>query len=405
MAASYLGHGFDIHARRDGSHLPAPRERDRAERGRVPRVRAVRARLDAQRLPQRRQGEDEQVARQLRQPRDVFARNDPEALRYLLLDRALPRAALVRHREDGATASSCSPASTRPSGASTTSTGRSSASRRTTTPGEADPQGSKSWPAYRAVIDAARERSARRARRRPQHARRARRARRARQGGQRALRPCCRSARRTRRSCARVPSSRARRAKRLVASTGVLGLLGTRRPCTRAHASAPARRAQAHRRRHRGEARASAPRPAKRRTSPAPTQLRAELAALGVEVADSPEGSTSVGERVARAWTRARAAARSDADEEAVREVALELGAQHLVGRGLDVVLDALELEALRVAVVDRVARAVVVVARLADRADADDVPLSGSSAKSMTGSSSTLSASGRRPCRGASGR
>ena len=64
----------------------------------------------------------------------------------------------------------------------------------------------------------------------------------------------------------------------------------------------------------------------------------------------------------------------SDADEEAVREVALELGAQDLLGGGLDVVLDALELEALRVGVVDRVARAVVVVARLADRADADDV-------------------------------
>src|SRR5689334_8671715 len=64
----------------------------------------------------------------------------------------------------------------------------------------------------------------------------------------------------------------------------------------------------------------------------------------------------------------------SDPDVEAMSEVALELGAQHLLRRRLDVVLDALELEALRVAVVDRVARAVVVVPRLSDRADAHDV-------------------------------
>src|SRR6185369_9826045 len=62
------------------------------------------------------------------------------------------------------------------------------------------------------------------------------------------------------------------------------------------------------------------------------------------------------------------------ADEQAVGEVAFEFGAQDFVGGGLDVVLDAFELEALLVGVVQRVAGAVVVVARLADGADADDV-------------------------------
>src|SRR5690348_160949 len=63
-----------------------------------------------------------------------------------------------------------------------------------------------------------------------------------------------------------------------------------------------------------------------------------------------------------------------DADIQAVSEVALELGFQDLLGCALDVVLDALEVEALLVGIVDRVARAVVVVAGLADRADAHDV-------------------------------
>src|SRR5580658_499402 len=59
-----------------------------------------------------------------------------------------------------------------------------------------------------------------------------------------------------------------------------------------------------------------------------------------------------------------------------MREVALEARAQDLVGGELDVVFDALELEPLLVRVVDGVARAVVEVARLADRSDADDVLL-----------------------------
>jgi hypothetical protein len=61
-----------------------------------------------------------------------------------------------------------------------------------------------------------------------------------------------------------------------------------------------------------------------------------------------------------------------------VREVPFEPSAQDLVGRELDVVLDALELEALGVAVVHGVARAVVEVARLPDRAHAHDVLLVG---------------------------
>src|SRR5580658_5591034 len=59
-----------------------------------------------------------------------------------------------------------------------------------------------------------------------------------------------------------------------------------------------------------------------------------------------------------------------------MREVPLEACAEHLVRGELDVVLDALELELLLVRVVDRVARAVVEVAGLADRADRDDVLL-----------------------------
>jgi hypothetical protein len=72
-----------------------------------------------------------------------------------------------------------------------------------------------------------------------------------------------------------------------------------------------------------------------------------------------------------------------DADEEAVAEVALELAVEDLLRRRLDVVLDPLEVELLRVGVVDRVARAVVVVARLADAADAHDVLPAGSRVKS----------------------
>ena len=61
------------------------------------------------------------------------------------------------------------------------------------------------------------------------------------------------------------------------------------------------------------------------------------------------------------------------AEEQAVAEVALEVGREDLLRRAVDVVGDALELEGALLGVVDRVARAVVVVAGLADRADRDD--------------------------------
>ena len=54
---------FDIHGGGAGPAVPAPRERDRPERGRERP--AVRATLDAQRLRQHRQREDVEVARQL----------------------------------------------------------------------------------------------------------------------------------------------------------------------------------------------------------------------------------------------------------------------------------------------------------------------------------------------------
>src|SRR5262249_50059534 len=74
--------------------------------------------------------------------------------------------------------------------------------------------------------------------------------------------------------------------------------------------------------------------------------------------------------------SRARSDSRasSDSDEEAVAEVRLEGGAEDLLGRRLDVVVDALELEQARLGGEDRVARARVVVARLAAAPDADDV-------------------------------
>src|SRR5690606_26517707 len=71
---------------------------------------------------------------------------------------------------------------------------------------------------------------------------------------------------------------------------------------------------------------------------------------------------------------RVNAGVGSDADEEAVAEVALELALEDLHRGGFDVVLNPLEVELALLGVVDRVARAVVVVARLPDRADAHDV-------------------------------
>src|SRR5262249_24554914 len=62
------------------------------------------------------------------------------------------------------------------------------------------------------------------------------------------------------------------------------------------------------------------------------------------------------------------------ADEEPVREVTLEPCGENLAGRRLDIVLDSFELEAFGVGVVNRIAGAVIVIARLAHRAHAYDV-------------------------------
>ena len=84
-----------------GPAVPAPRERDRAERGRERR--AVRQRLDAQRLPQHRQREDVQVAGQLlhdpRRPEALRRRDHP----LLLPARALPQPAQLQRRRTSTT--------------------------------------------------------------------------------------------------------------------------------------------------------------------------------------------------------------------------------------------------------------------------------------------------------------
>src|SRR3954468_2315791 len=64
----------------------------------------------------------------------------------------------------------------------------------------------------------------------------------------------------------------------------------------------------------------------------------------------------------------------SDADEETMTEVRFQVRPEDLLRRGLHVVLDAPELEQALFSVVDDVAGARVVVTRLPDRPDADDV-------------------------------
>src|SRR5882672_1241658 len=83
--------------RRDGPHLPPPRERNRPERSGLGR--AIRSHVDAHGLSQRRHGEDEQIARKLR---DDCA--DPRTQRrrgaaLLAARRALPYAGELRSRE------------------------------------------------------------------------------------------------------------------------------------------------------------------------------------------------------------------------------------------------------------------------------------------------------------------
>src|SRR4030095_12578499 len=70
----------------------------------------------------------------------------------------------------------------------------------------------------------------------------------------------------------------------------------------------------------------------------------------------------------------ARITSSSNADEETVAEVRFQVGAEDLLRRRLDVVIDTLELELLLVGIEQRVAGARIVVARRPDGPDADDV-------------------------------
>src|SRR6185369_10370330 len=72
------------------------------------------------------------------------------------------------------------------------------------------------------------------------------------------------------------------------------------------------------------------------------------------------------------------AAVESDPHIKPVREIPFELCAQDLLRGGFDVILDPLELEPLGLAVVERVARPVVVIAGLPHGPDAHDVLASG---------------------------
>ena len=109
LAHRVLGHGvrarsastFDIHGGGTDLQFPAPRERDRAERGRAPASRFATL-LDAQRLRQHRQREDVEVARQLlHRARGAAQARRREALRFFLAARALPQRAQLQRRAPG----------------------------------------------------------------------------------------------------------------------------------------------------------------------------------------------------------------------------------------------------------------------------------------------------------------
>jgi cysteinyl-tRNA synthetase len=85
MSEKHLGFGFDVHCGRHGPRVPAPRERDRAERGRPPGRGAVRRTWIHNGFVN---VDKEKMAKSLGNfvtIRDVYERNDPEALRYFLL--------------------------------------------------------------------------------------------------------------------------------------------------------------------------------------------------------------------------------------------------------------------------------------------------------------------------------
>ena len=84
MCCATARRAFRHPRRRPGPAVPAPRERDRAVRGRARR--AVRQLLDAQRLRARRRREDVEVARQfLHHPRGAEAHTTPEVVRFFIL--------------------------------------------------------------------------------------------------------------------------------------------------------------------------------------------------------------------------------------------------------------------------------------------------------------------------------
>ena len=120
MAAKYLTPHFDVHG--GGMDLIFPHHENEIAQSRGGVGRAVRARLAARGLPEHRLREDEQVARQLR---DDPADPRPQRRRGAALlpaRRALPRARRTSTSRSSRTGASSSRASTRPSGAWSTST-------------------------------------------------------------------------------------------------------------------------------------------------------------------------------------------------------------------------------------------------------------------------------------------
>ena len=112
------------------SSFRTTRTRSRRARPRTRSEGPFAQRLDAQRLLERRQREDEQIARQLRQAARRLRAQRSRGASLLLSHRALPRAARVRQPKSRRRSDRFSRAWTRPSAASTISTRRSSGSAR-----------------------------------------------------------------------------------------------------------------------------------------------------------------------------------------------------------------------------------------------------------------------------------
>ena len=312
----YLGHGFDVHC--GGMDLIFPHheneiaQSEAAHPGEGPSSRI----WIHNGLRQRRQGEDVEVARQLRHhPRRARAQRRRGAA-LLPPHGALPRAIAfdderaaclrrpARSRRAGPSlpraaprraGGSSSPASSRPSGGSTTSTRRSRGSRPRTGPSRRHHRrrGSRrSCSPFTRLAADARDAGGRRARRRSQHARGARRPRRAGQGRQRARRsrPEAEEGRRApaRRALRGGASSRPRSSPR-----------SSRSACSRRPPDVYRERTQAQRLAILGltpeqiDARLAERTAARQAKDFARADaLRKELDAKGIEVADAPEGTT-----------------------------------------------------------------------------------------------------------------